>query len=737
MPLDALRLAQHVKERLIDFALSDHFVRDPTFQSMLRDLWARDDAAGLVSELWVEGAFPAVASAVTLRDLMDRGQFPTELGMYLDRVGAFPADRALYEHQLNALVSAAPENGGHPAVGISAGTGSGKTEAFLLPILRQLWNEPRQVGSGVRAVILYPMNALVNDQVDRLYSWLEDQTALTLFHFTSETPEDRNRADSDGVPVWKTCRFRTRQEARGLETHAGRKLDLRAEGRGPQPDILITNYSMLEYMLSRPQDSVFFGPDLQCVVLDEAHLYTGTLAAEITLLLRRLFLRCGVTPGNVLCYATSATLGGNESDLKSFLATIFSKARTEVVVIRGGQSRPEFGEPVPPLQQPSASDLVKRAPAISQAVRLDRTGEQVEFVEVEDAHAVAEVLNVLVGKDVAQRALDDSALLPCVLHSALRHAPALMRLEDEVWNRRHVPLGELARAIFPDEEPAVATAATLELLRLGSMARLDPHQYPLVPHRLHLLVRAPDGVAACLNPSCPGEPQLQDFGTITSDVQDRCRYCDHVLLELRRCGGCGEVLVAGQMDGTALRRPADWESSSHVILYAPSGASGRGVVGFRTRDGDLRAPSESGCVKLALVEAGCPQCEADRQDIRSFASGPSLALPIVAETALSEVPEFRSYTRDWLPANGRRLLVFSDSRAEAARLGPRLSRQHELQIIRSMLARLLREGEAADDSVQFYLDDLERTEEQLAGDLPENVRRQKKLDRERLQYLIA
>src|SRR3990172_5965036 len=106
-----------------------------------------------------------------------------------------------------------------------------------------------------------------------------------------------------------------------------------------------------------------------------------------------------------------------------------------------------------------------------------------------------------------------------------------MRLEDEVWSKRHVPLGELARAIFPGEEPEAGTAATLELLRLGSMARLDPYEYPLIPHRLHLLVRAPDGVAVCLNPSCPGEPQFQGFGTITSDVQDRCRHCDHVLLE--------------------------------------------------------------------------------------------------------------------------------------------------------------------------------------------------------------
>ncbi len=298
MPLDALRLAHQVKERLLAFSLSDHFVRDDAVHSALRELWAKDDASGLVSELWVEGTFPEVTSGVTLQDLMDDGEFPSDLGSYLDGVGAFPANRPLYSHQLESLRAASPTR--HTsAIGVSAGTGSGKTEALLLPILRDLWDETSQPRSGVRAIILYPMNALVNDQVDRLYGWLKDQSRLTLFHFTSETPEDRKRADLDGVPTWAECRFRTRQEARGLETHAGIPVNIADEGRGQQPDILVTNYSMLEYMLSRPQDSVFFGPGLRTVVLDEAHLYTGTLAAEITLLMRRLFLRCEVAPADV------------------------------------------------------------------------------------------------------------------------------------------------------------------------------------------------------------------------------------------------------------------------------------------------------------------------------------------------------------------------------------------------------------------------------------------------------
>lgn len=737
MPLDALRLARQVKERLLAFALSDHFVRDAALQSALRELWARDDASGLVSELWVEGAFPAVSSAVTLQDLMRDGQFPSELGSHLDRVGAFPANRKLYSHQLEAFRAAKPKEGKTPAIGVSAGTGSGKTEAFLLPMLRQLWNEPRELQSGVRAIILYPMNALVNDQVDRLYRWLKDQSRLTLFHFTSETPEDYKQADLDGVPVWKNCRFRTRQEARGLETHDGRRVDPAEVGRGPQPDILITNYSMLEYMLSRPQDSAFFGPALRSVVLDEAHLYTGTLAAEITLLLRRLHLRCGVAPTDVTCYATSATLGGEEGQLKSFLSTVFSKAEDAVVVLRGEQSRAQFGDPIPPAGPVKAADIIDRFGVLSQAVQVDRTGETIQFLEINNGQTVRDALSTLVGNSASQKALARSRELPLALYDALRHAPVLIRLEEALWARRHIPVGELAKLIFPDEAPDAGVAATLELLRIGSMARLGPQEYPLLPHRLHLLVRAPDGVAACLNPSCPGRAKANRYGTLTTDISDRCQHCEHVLLELRRCDACGEVIAAGWMDRSTLRRPSGWQRSSQLALFTLEGDGRRRLVGFRTSDGEVRAASDDGCVPLRRVEEGCPRCDAERSSIRSFASGPALALPIVAETALAEVPPFRSHTRAWLPAEGRRLLVFSDSRAEAARLGPRLSRQHEIQLVRSLLARLLRDEDSSDESVRYYIDDLKRTEQQLAGELPQDVRRQKELDLDRLRVLIS
>jgi ATP-dependent helicase YprA (DUF1998 family) len=266
LQLDAVSTEAFLRKRLAEFAQSEAYLRNPEIADACRQLWeGGESSGGLVGQLWIEAIFPPLSSGLSLQDLREAGLVCDELLDQLRSSGAFPVDRSLYAHQHSAIAIEAETNGNRPGIVVTAGTGAGKTEAFLLPVLNGLFREKRKSGAcGVRAIILYPMNALVNDQVERLHKWLAGQDEVTLFHFTGETPEDEAAAKKEGYPEFDKSRRRTRKHA-----------------RESIPDVLITNYSMLEYMLCRPQDAVFFGNALQMIVADEAHMYTGTLAAVL------------------------------------------------------------------------------------------------------------------------------------------------------------------------------------------------------------------------------------------------------------------------------------------------------------------------------------------------------------------------------------------------------------------------------------------------------------------------
>ena len=213
--LDALSLSAQLNERMTAFALDNLYTSDQRLAAICERYWSGPaDRGGLLGELWVEGAFPAELSPDSLNDLVSGGFFSAELANHLDHRGEVPRDRKLYAHQAAAIRKARVEadDGSRPALVVTAGTGTGKTESFLLPILDDLLRHSGD-GQSMRCLILYPMNALVNDQVDRLYSWLQGQSNAALFHFTSETPEDRKTADGSNVPKYDPCRFRTRQQA--------------------------------------------------------------------------------------------------------------------------------------------------------------------------------------------------------------------------------------------------------------------------------------------------------------------------------------------------------------------------------------------------------------------------------------------------------------------------------------------------------------------------------------------
>jgi len=245
-------------------------------------------------------------------------------GVYLEKIqnshpllqkafGGLGVEYPLYKHQEQALTKVFEGRN----VLISTGTGSGKTEAFLLPIINHLLYEVDNgtlENKGVRALILYPLNALVNDQLNRIRDILSQDEKLkkiTFGMYIGETPENEEVIEKYNKNIYTCC-----------DKNHNKKVDkyrccenfilTREEIRKNPPNILITNYSMLEFLLLRPKDLDIFSHInskwWQFLVLDEAHVYDGALAIEISMLIRKLKLALDKNNNSLQCIATSATI---------------------------------------------------------------------------------------------------------------------------------------------------------------------------------------------------------------------------------------------------------------------------------------------------------------------------------------------------------------------------------------------------------------------------------------------
>ena len=340
---------------------------------------------------------------------------------------AFPRDRKPYQHQVDSW-RLLLDGGSASSVLVASGTGSGKTECFLLPMLESLVRERVHSGhlTGVRALFLYPLNALINSQRDRLRAWCGSFGRDIRFAlYNGETRES--------APTHE-------------KTSAGAEQISRQQIREDPPPVLVTNATMLEYMLVRTQDKPIVDASqgkLRWIVLDEAHTYVGSNAAEIALLLRRVLHRFNVNPSDVRFIATSATIGGDSAtgQLRRFLADVSGAPASQVHVVTGTRFvptiRPRSG-PKPTLE----------------AMR-----------KMEEAH----------------------------LFGALcRHAGA--RLLRERLARGTETLSTLKKAVNGED--------IVSLLELSSAARQEDEMF--LPLRAHLFHRGQRGLWACVNRNCKG-----------------------------------------------------------------------------------------------------------------------------------------------------------------------------------------------------------------------------------------
>lgn len=638
--LDAIELSNNLKNRLEEIVLSSINVRDEELQNELSEIIKSND--GLISEILVEGAFSAKKHDDILRNIPFLNKKFLDL---LDLNKVFNPNFYPFKHQYETLkIVNEMESNNKPAIVVTAPTGSGKTESFLLPMLNDLVSNPRKSDEkGVRAIILYPMNALVADQNKRLFSYLKGQSNVSMFFYNSETPESKKYATDE---FDDKCFIKTRKEA-----------------RDNPPDIMITNYSMLEYILARPNDFPLIGNALRTIVVDEAHLYTGTLAAEVSLLLRRVNTKAKVDNLKILYIATTATISDDKQEQQDFFSKFFNK------------------------------DNIQRV-----------SGEK-EFKEIDT--------NINVDNEIEQF-IDISSMISkpnLNLYNefkGFRVFPKILKILSEKYT---IQFSELLNLVSSNIEPKTL----LNIFTIGAKARLNDNELPLLPHKLHLQVRSSQGFSVCSNPNCP-DSKIKGIGKIHHGTFYNCTACQSPTLNLVRCSECSEHFYHGKFndkDTLFLERffKDDTKSENSHILSSFKESS---EAIYISKDG--KKCSEHDYNNKFYKHSICPICS--NEEFYGLSVSDQFLIPLVSETMLVNMPEIDKEVNVFLPAKGRRLLTFSDSRSEAARLGPLLTMQHETQLFRRLLVETIQSNVSKNqdnDLKEYYQNEIKENELKLTN----------------------
>lgn len=240
-----------------------------------------------------------------------------------------------YKHQYESW-KALLDDKNTKSIVVTSGTGSGKTECFMMPLIHDLTKNQNdgQRTHAVEAIFLYPLNALMEDQKERIDNYITfSEKQLKFAVYNGNTPENKNCSKWD---------YTVDENNEVIKPYANEMLT-RDEIRKEKPNILFTNPSMLEYMLLRHKDDALFTDQLKWIVIDETHTYKGSAGAELALLLRRVLKACGKDANDVKFATSSATIGnapGAEQELKEFISAITGHDVKNITRIDGKRSVP-------------------------------------------------------------------------------------------------------------------------------------------------------------------------------------------------------------------------------------------------------------------------------------------------------------------------------------------------------------------------------------------------------------
>ncbi|WP_084960226.1 DEAD/DEAH box helicase [Thermoactinospora rubra] len=571
---------------------------------------------------------------------------------------------------------------------ITTGTGSGKSESFLVPVLDHCRRERRKGRRGVKAVLLYPMNALATDQARRISAYLREpgMEAVEAALYIGDTPEV-------GYPKVAT---------------------LRADIRRNPPDVLITNYKMLDLLLQRADDLPLWNDaEIAYVVVDEFHTYDGAQGTDVAMLLRRLAAvtghsRPGSPLGGICPVATSATLGeGAAPGARSTDPTAAIREVAEQV----------FGTVFPPDSVVGEDRLTAEEFIGDIDVTLPLPGPD-ELIACGDPLRDPGAIDRLAAAVTGRNTISDVELADTLRQHILTQA-----VLDLLGDGRPKTLEEMLERLprkgaynwgaYIRDNPAKAATALARFVALLSQARTpDPGtgrpDRPFLMVETHIWVRAVTRLLRLVHHSPAfawiGEPPIVDADS-TINIMGRSLlpavYCRH-------CGRSGWAAYSPEKDPTELvtsperiYRAAIGPEKKRVraLITATKGEAEAGAKGLQILDGDRVRPYDperdaygAGDVVFVLANLStkqdgihaaeqdrCPACDME-QGIRFLGAGlASLASVVVTQL----------FAGGQLEPEHRKTLLFNDSVQDAAhRAGFVANRSFAFSLRRLIASRL-------------------------------------------------
>ena len=256
-----------------------------------------------------------------------------------------------YKHQVESWQNLLKDGDYKHSMVITTGTGSGKTECFMIPLVadiaKQIKDNPGE--QGVQAIFLYPLNALMEDQKERLEKAIANSGEDIYFAVYNGQSECLIKSDNQ-KDVTTNKRWNNSVQNRLFKHELVFREEIRGKKWNPDtktfddarvPNILLTNPTMLEYILLRQADRPLIQPhSLKWIVIDETHTYTGAGADELAMQIRRVLKAFEVTPDEVHFATSSATVGSDNTKLKEFISGITGQAHIDT--ISGERSMPSY-----------------------------------------------------------------------------------------------------------------------------------------------------------------------------------------------------------------------------------------------------------------------------------------------------------------------------------------------------------------------------------------------------------